>query len=193
MGSAQSIVRTAASSFPCHCQLTQIIDGFALMFLSVIVIARDGDWSPSKGAIYGTYLACVFCHGILASTMSRIMGRIQTISVVFNFILIFATAIALPLGARHHRNDAHFIFAQRVNSTTWPTGWAFMLAWLSPLWTIGSFDSVRILCCLISHSNISAGTVEPVFGLELLQICLTSHNYSQKIATDLKNPKSAFT
>ena len=117
------------------------VDAFALMFLSVIVVARDGNWTPSNGVIYGTFLACVCCHGILASTMSRIMGKLQTVFVVANFILIFATIIALPIGARHNRNDGHYIFAQTENSTTWPTGWAFMLAWLSPIWTIGGFDS----------------------------------------------------
>lgn len=50
-------------------------DGFSLMFLSVIVIARDGNWTPSNGAIYGTFLACVICHGVLASVMSKIMGK----------------------------------------------------------------------------------------------------------------------
>ena len=77
--------------------------------------------------------------------MSKIMGKLQTVFVVANFILIFATIIALPIGARHNRNDGHYIFAQTENSTTWPTGWAFMLAWLSPIWTIGGFDSCRCI------------------------------------------------
>ena len=111
------------------------------MLLSVVVIARDGNWTPSNGVIYATFLACVCCHGILASTMSKIMGKLQTVFVVANFILIFATIIALPIGARHKRNNGHYIFAQTENSTTWPTGWAFMLSWLSPIWTIGAFDS----------------------------------------------------
>ena len=111
------------------------------MLLSVVVIARDGNWTPSNGVIYATFLACVLCHGVLASTMSKIMGKLQTVFVVANFILIFATIIALPIGARHRRNDGHYIFAQTENSTTWPTGWAFMLAWLSPIWTIAGFDS----------------------------------------------------
>ena len=131
------------------------------MFLSVIVIARDGNWTPSNGVIYGTFLACVCCHGVLASTMSRIMGKLQTVFVVANFILIFATIIALPIGARHNRNDGHYIFAQTENSTTWPTGWAFMLAWLSPIWTIGGFDS----CMCISWS-IPPTTFPPDFLLQ---------------------------
>lgn len=48
-----------------------------------------------------------------------------------NIALIVATIIALPVGRASQRNDGHFIFANIENLTTWPTGWAFMLAWLS--------------------------------------------------------------
>jgi hypothetical protein len=116
--------------------LCSIDYGFSLMFLSVIVVAKDGTWTPSNGAIYGVFLACVLLHGILASTLSKVMGKLQTVFVVMNFILIFATIIALPIGARNKRNDAKFVFTQTANLTTWPTGWAFMLSWLSPIWTV---------------------------------------------------------
>lgn len=111
------------------------------MFLSVIVIACDGNWSPSYGDIYGVFLAAVFCHAVLGSVMSKVMGKLQTVFVAMNFVLIVATIIALPIGAKHRRNDGHFIFAETANLTMWPTGWAFMLSWLSPIWTIGAFDS----------------------------------------------------
>lgn len=130
------------------------------MFLSVIVIARDGDWTPSNGTIYvrsqigsihidwhsffqGVFLVTVLCHALLATTMQRVINKLQTISVVMNLILIAATMIALPIGKHlsSERNDAKYIFTQTENFTTWPTGWAFMLAWMSPIWTIGDFDS----------------------------------------------------
>lgn len=140
--------------------LCSIDYAFALMLLSVVVVARDGNWTPSNGAIYGTFLACVLLHGVLASTLSKVMGKLQTVFVVANFILIFATIIALPIGARYHRNSAHYIFAQTENETTWPTGWAFMLAWLSPLWTIGAFDS----CVHMSEEAANATRAVP-FGI----------------------------
>ena len=127
------------------------------MFLSVIVIARDGAWTPSNGTIYGVFLACVLCHGILASTLSRVMGKLQTVFVVFNFALIVATVIALPVGKAGARNSASFIFAQTANLTTWPTGWAFMLSWLSPIWTIGAFDS----CVHMSEEAANATKAVP--------------------------------
>ncbi|KAL8801465.1 MAG: hypothetical protein Q9182_004431 [Xanthomendoza sp. 2 TL-2023] len=147
--------------------LCSIDYGFSLMFLSVIVIARDGSWTPSNGVIYATFLGCVLCHGILASVMSKIMGKLQTVFVVTNFILIATTIIALPIGARNRRNDGHYIFAQPENLTTWPIGWAFMLSWLSPIWTIGSFDS----CVHMSEECVNATKAVPAGILMSIGSC----------------------
>ncbi|KAH8771349.1 gaba permease [Hyaloscypha sp. PMI_1271] len=133
--------------------------GFALMFCSVIVIARDGNWTPSNGVVYAVFLCCVLLHGVLASTLSKVMGKLQTVFVAMNIILIIATIIALPVGKHlsSERNDAHYIFAQTENLTTWPTGWAFMLSWLSPIWTIGAFDS----CVHMSEEAANAAKAVP--------------------------------
>lgn len=77
-----------------------------------------------------------------------------------NFILIFATFIALPIGARNRRNDAAYIFTQVENGTDWPAGWTFMLSWLSPIWTIGAFDS----CVHMSEEASNAVKAVP-FGI----------------------------
>ena len=69
------------------------------------------------------------------------MAKLQTVAVFLNAAIILATIIALPVGMGSQRNDGAFIFSNVENLTTWPTGWAFMLAWLSPIWTIGGFDS----------------------------------------------------
>ena len=142
-------------------------DGFSLMFLSVIVIARDGNWVPTSGTIYGTFLAAVLCHGILASTLSKIMARLQTIFVVLNLVLIAATIIALPIGARNHRNDAHYIFTHTENLTSWPIGWTFMLSWLCPIWVVGAFDS----CVHMSEEAANATRAVPYGILMSVGLC----------------------
>ena len=144
------------------------------MFLSVIVVARDGNWTPTNGAVYGTFLACVLCHGILASTLSKVMGKLQTVFVIMNFILIFATIIALPIGTKI-RNNGHYIFAQTENSTTWPTGWAFMLAWLSPIWTIGAFDSCVHLSEEAANATRAVVCFNPSFSSDVFIRSLRLH------------------
>lgn len=140
--------------------LCSIDYGFSLMFLSVIVIARDGNWSPSAGVTYAVFLCTVLLHGTLASVLSKVMGKLQTVFVVLNFVLITATVIALPIGAKYRRNGGHYIFATTENLTTWPTGWAFMLSFLSPIWTIGAFDS-----CVHMSEEASNATKAVPFGI----------------------------
>lgn len=85
------------------------------------------------------------------------MGKLQTVFVIMNFILIFATIIALPIGRVSQRNDGEFIFGHLENLTGWPQGWAFFLAWLSPIWTIGGFDS----CVHMSEEAANATKAVP--------------------------------
>lgn len=121
------------------------------MFCAVIVISTDGTWEASNGIVYVVFLICTLSHGVLAMTLTKIMNKLQTFAVIMvcylppastqyrldtdtfakNIALIVATIIALPVGRASQRNDGHFIFANVENLTTWPTGWAFMLAWLS--------------------------------------------------------------
>ena len=136
--------------------LCSIDYGFSLMFLSVIVIARDGNWAPTNGTVYGVFIATVACHALIASTLAKIMGKLQTVFVVMNFVLIFATIIALPIGQKN-RNPASYIFTHVENLTTWPSGWAFMISWLSPIWTIGAFDS----CVHMSEEAANATRAVP--------------------------------
>ncbi|KAF2265148.1 amino acid transporter [Lojkania enalia] len=138
--------------------LCSIDYGFALMFLSVIVIARDGEWSPSDGIVYVVFMCTVLLHAVLASTLSKVMGKLQTVFVVANFVLILITIIALPVGRAGERNDGKFIFGTTGNLTTWPTGWAWFLSWLSPIWVIGAFDS----CVHMSEEASNATKAVPM-------------------------------
>ena len=132
-----------------------------------IVIARDGEWTPSNGVVYAVFFACVVTHGILASTMNKVMNRMQTVAVALNMILIAATVIALPIGMKNARNDGKFIFGTLDNLTTWPKGWTFMLAWLSPIWTIGAFDS----CVHMSEEAANAAKAVPLGILSSIGMC----------------------
>ncbi|KAJ5574019.1 GABA-specific permease [Penicillium hispanicum] len=118
--------------------------GFANMLLSMISLARDGHWTASRPVIYGTYVGTVCAHGVIATFFGRVMPKIQSACIFLNVALVVATVIALPIGKHENSppvNSGAYVFGHVENQTTWPTGWAFMLAWLSPIWTIGAFDS----------------------------------------------------
>ncbi|KAJ6092826.1 hypothetical protein N7486_008115 [Penicillium sp. IBT 16267x] len=72
--------------------------GFANMLLSMISIARDGNWTASRPIIYGTYVATVCAHGFIATFFARAMPKIQSACIFLNIGLVVATVIALPIG-----------------------------------------------------------------------------------------------
>lgn len=78
-----------------------------------------------------------------------------------NVALVIATVIALPIGKAKNNppvNSGAYIFGHLDNQTTWPTGWAFIIAWLSPIWTIGAFDS----CVHMSEEALHAARAVPI-------------------------------
>ncbi|KAL4754290.1 hypothetical protein BDW72DRAFT_190157 [Aspergillus terricola var. indicus] len=135
--------------------------GFATMLLAIISIARDGNWSASRPVVYGTYVGCVVVHGLIATFFARIMPKIQSACIVTNVGLVVATVLALPIGKAVNGgtiNSGSYVFGKLENYTAWPSGWAFMLAWLSPIWTIGAFDS----CVHMSEEATNAARAVPL-------------------------------
>ncbi|KAJ5470654.1 hypothetical protein N7530_008011 [Penicillium desertorum] len=144
--------------------------GFANMLLSVISLVRDGNWSATRPIIYGTYVATVFAHGFIAIFFARIMPRIQSACIFLNIALVIATVIALPLGKAKNSppiNPGSYVFGDIQNHTTWPTGWAFIMAWLSPIWTIGAFDS----CVHMSEEATHAARAVPLGIISSTGLC----------------------
>ncbi|KAL4747822.1 hypothetical protein BDW72DRAFT_206165 [Aspergillus terricola var. indicus] len=116
----------------------------SLLILACISIARDGSWSASNGTIYGLYAGLILIHSLATIVTSNIMPRIQTACIFINVALIIATVVALPVGKVTRGgtlNSGSFVFGHVDNLSNWPTGWNFVLAFMSPIWAIGFFDS----------------------------------------------------
>lgn len=140
------------------------------MLLSVISLARDGSWSATRPVIYGTYAATVFAHGFIAVFFARIMPKIQSACIFLNIALVVATVIALPIGKANNSppvNPGSYVFGEIQNLTTWPAGWAFIMAWLSPIWTIGAFDS----CVHMSEEATHAARAVPLGIISSSGLC----------------------
>ncbi|KAJ5463183.1 hypothetical protein N7475_008127 [Penicillium sp. IBT 31633x] len=146
------------------------IYGFANMLLSMVSLVRDGEWSATRPVVYGTYVATVFSHGVIAIFFGRIMPKIQTACIFLNIALVLATVIALPLGKAKNSppvNPGSYVFGEIQNLTSWPTGWAFIMAWLSPIWTIGAFDS----CVHMSEEATHAARAVPLGIISSAGLC----------------------
>lgn len=170
------------------------------MILSCVSIARGDGWSASRGVLYAVYVALVFLHVLCAALLGRVMPKIQTCCIYINVALVIATVIALPVGRitrGESLNSARFVFRHVDNETGWPTGWAFVLAWLAPIWSIGSFDS----CVHMSEEALHAARAVPlgiiwsagsafVLGFLVLSVMAATMNpdVSQTINTKFGQP-----
>ncbi|CUM67419.1 uncharacterized protein PRCAT00005113001 [Priceomyces carsonii] len=121
--------------------------GFAQEILSIVVIARDGDFELTTGKTYGVFVACVLAHIIITCLSSKNCSHLQTTSIIANLGLIVLYIIALPIGARGNFKSAKYVFTQFDNYSNWPIGWTQVSsAWLLAIWTIGAFDSAVHMC-----------------------------------------------
>lgn len=165
------------------------------MVFAIVSFVRDGEWMASRSQIYGVYAATIIVHGILAVLAAPIMHRIQSACIVANVGLVLATVIALPIGRSRTAegiNPAAYVFSHVENHTSWPTGWAFMLAWLSPIWSVGAFDS----CVHMSEEAMNAakavpygilGAIGACWSLGFLSLCIIAACISTDLSSVLES------
>ncbi|OAX80836.1 hypothetical protein ACJ72_04827 [Emergomyces africanus] len=170
--------------------------GFALMLLSIPSIASKGEWTASSPVVFGVFAGCVITHAILATFASKNMHKIQAAFIVANVVLVIATVIALPIGKSKTElglNSTNYVFFHQENLTNWPSGWTFMLAWLSPIWTIGGVDS----CVYMSEEAMDApkavprgilGSVAACWFLGFISICVIAACMNPDIGSLLESP-----
>lgn len=166
------------------------------MVLSIVSVARDGEWTASTHVVYGVYAGCVIIHGLLATVAAPIMHRVQSVCIMANAALVIGTVIALPIGKAKTSegiNSASYVFGHVENLTAWPTGWTFVLAWLSPIWTIGAFDS----CVHMSEEAMNAakavpygilGSIGACWSLGFLSVCVIAACMDRDLTSILDTP-----
>ncbi|KAF7421017.1 GABA-specific high-affinity permease [Pleurotus ostreatus] len=138
--------------------LASIDWGCAVQILAAASIGTHESYSPTDAQTLGVYAAVVLSHAVLCGLATPVLARLQTVYVVLNVILCFAIIIALPIATpSEFKNTASYALGDFTNMNGWPNGYAFILSFLAPLWTIGSFDSA----VHISEEASNAATAVP--------------------------------
>ncbi|KAJ4481031.1 amino acid/polyamine transporter I [Lentinula aciculospora] len=120
--------------------------------------STDGTFEPTSAQLYGTYAAIILTHTLVCCLGTTILARLQTIYVGLNVLLCLAVIIALPAATpAEFMNTASFALGDFSNLNGWPNGYAFIMSFLAPLWTICSFDS----SVHISEEAANAATAVP--------------------------------
>jgi hypothetical protein len=123
------------------------------IFFAAVSIKDEG-FVATAGMTFGLYCGVLIFCGVYCAYFTGIFARLQTPSVILNVALALVTIIGLPIARRNELNTAAFTFGGFENLTGWPSGFAFILSFLAPVWTIckpslpvvsltspGSFDS----------------------------------------------------
>ena len=131
----------------------------SIMILAAVSVGTDGRYVPTDGHTYAVFLAVLLLHAILTSIGTRALARMQTVATVLCAGL--AVAICIVLGTAtpsEYRNDASYALGGWYNESGWSSGGAFLLAFMTPAWTIASYDA----CVHISEEASNAAKAVPM-------------------------------
>ncbi|KAG0693917.1 amino acid/polyamine transporter I [Suillus ampliporus] len=114
----------------------------AIQITAAISIASGQPYVATTKTLYGIYAALVLSLAVLVSLGTKVLARLQRLYTLLNVCLCFIIIIALPIATPpEYRNTASFALGGFTNLAGWPSGFAFILSLMAPLYTIGGFDA----------------------------------------------------
>ncbi|TFK47246.1 APC amino acid permease [Heliocybe sulcata] len=132
--------------------------GCAVQIMAAAGIGSNLEFTATNAQTFGCYVAIVLTQAVICCLATQVLARLQTVYVILNVLLCLAVIIALPIVTpSEFKNSASYAFGNFSNVSGWPNGFAFILSFLAPLWTICSFDS----SVHISEEASNAATAVP--------------------------------
>ncbi|KAI0940376.1 hypothetical protein AcW1_005133 [Taiwanofungus camphoratus] len=114
----------------------------AQMITTALSVGSDGSINLGSGPTYGILLAILFTHGIVCSAATHILARLNLFYVVVNVGTTIAAIISLLVCSGGQKVSTRDAFTLFENNTGWSNnGWAFLLAFTAPMWTLTGYDS----------------------------------------------------
>jgi len=96
----------------------------------------------TNAQVYGVYCALLVMHAGMASLATKVIARLQYFYIFLNIALFLIVIIALPVATpKALHNTSAFAFGHFKNTSGWGNGYAFILSFLAPAWTVAGFDT----------------------------------------------------
>jgi amino acid transporter len=129
------------------------------MITTAIAVNTDGATVLSAGATYGILLAILVAHGIVCSAATNVLARLNLAYVVVNVGTTIAAVIALLVCAGDNKVSTKDAFTLFENNSGWTNnGWAFLLSFTAPMWTLTGYDSA----CHVSEEVTQSARAAPL-------------------------------
>ncbi|KAG1875108.1 amino acid/polyamine transporter I [Suillus tomentosus] len=109
---------------------------------AISIASPDQVHATTNQQLYGIYAALFLSQAVLVSFSTKVLARLQRLFTLVNACLCFIIIIALPIATPpDYRNSANFALGEFTNLAGWPSGFAFILSLMAPLYTIGGYDT----------------------------------------------------
>lgn len=131
---------------------------YALAWM-IVAAAEIGnpDYTYKQWHLYLVFLLILVIQGLLTMNATKFLGYLNIVGTVVNLVLIVIFCIWLPAASvnRPKFNDNHTAWVDLQNGTEWPMGWAFIMGFLSVIWTMSGYDTPFHLSEECSNANIA--------------------------------------
>ncbi|KAI6135074.1 amino acid/polyamine transporter I [Pisolithus croceorrhizus] len=114
----------------------------AVQITAAVSIGSGQTYNATNPQIYGIYVAILLSHALICTLATSILARVQRIYLAINICLCFVVIIGLPIATpKQYMNTPSFALGSFDNLNGWSDGFAFILSFIAPLWTISAFDA----------------------------------------------------
>ncbi|KAL9105231.1 MAG: hypothetical protein Q9227_009558 [Pyrenula ochraceoflavens] len=140
----------------------------------MVTAAQIGNpsYTPETWHVYLTLLALLTVEGLLVMNSTKFLGYLNKVGTLINLAFVFIFIIWMPAGSINHpkTNENSEVWGKITNGTEWPSGFAFLMGFLSVIWTMSGYDAPFHLSEECSNANIAsprAIVMTAQFGLYL--------------------------
>ncbi|KAI0629994.1 amino acid transporter [Trametes polyzona] len=172
----------------------------AQMITTAVAVSTDGVvLLLGAEPTYGILLASLAVHGAICSAATKVQARLN---LFYGFLMVGATVaaiIALLVCSGDRKVSTRTAFTSFENNTGWRNvGWAFLLAFAAPMWSLTGYDSAAHISEEVAAAArvapiailVSVTAVEILGWLHLIAVSFATVSVPALLGTDLALPMS---
>ncbi|CZS89493.1 probable UGA4 GABA permease-also involved in delta-aminolevulinate transport [Rhynchosporium graminicola] len=110
--------------------------------------------------VYLLMVALLVFQGSLTMNSTKFIARLNELGTTVNIIVLIVFIVWMPAGSinRPKTNPDTIVWTSEgiVNGTEWPTGFSFLMGFLSVIWTMAGYDAPFHLAEECSNANIAS-------------------------------------
>lgn len=129
------------------------------MILTAVQIGNP-NYAMETFHVYLLMVGLMVFEGLLTMNSTKFIGQLNKVGTIVNLVVLIIFIVWMPAGSinqpKTNPNNIVWTSDGIVNGTEWPTGFAFMMGFLSVIWTMSGYDAPFHLSEECSNANIAS-------------------------------------